>query len=127
MAQGISFSIPVNTARWVVSEILTQGHVRRGYLGISGQRRQLDRRVIRFFNLASEHAVEVVTVDPAGPATRSGIHEGDLIVLINEQVVASVDDLHRFLAEWPIGQPATLTVIRGSERLQLQVISVAVP
>ncbi len=127
IAQGISFSIPVNTAKWVVSQILTQGHVRRGYLGISGQRRPLDRRIIRFFNLPSEHAVEVVTVDPAGPAARSGVHAGDLIVLIDEQVVASVDDLHRFLSERPIGEPATLTIIRGSERLQLQVISVEVP
>lgn len=50
-----------------------------------------------------------------------------LIVLINEQVVASVDDLHRFLAEWPIGKPVTLTIVRGGERLQLQVIPVEVP
>lgn len=68
-----------------------------------------------------------MTVDPEGPAARSGIHEGDLIVLINEQAVASVDDLHRFLAEWPIGRPVTLTVLLGSERSQLQVIPVKVP
>jgi S1-C subfamily serine protease len=40
----------------------------------------------------------------------------------NEQVVASIDDLHRFLAEWPIDGSVTLTVIRGQERLAVEVM-----
>ncbi len=122
MAQGISFSIPVNTARWVVSQLLTQGRVRRGYLGIAGQQRPLDRRLARFHNLVNEHAVEVMSVEPSAPAGRAGLREGDLIVAINERTVTNVDDLHRFLAEWPISHPATLTVVRGRERVELQVV-----
>ena len=43
-------------------------------------------------------------MDPRGPAAQAGLKEGDLIVAINGQPLSSVDDLHRFLAEWPIGE-----------------------
>jgi S1-C subfamily serine protease len=122
MAQGISFSIPVNTAKWVVSQLLRHGRVRRGYLGIAGQQRPLDRRLARFHNLANESAVEVASAEANAPAGRAGLQAGDLIVAISDQIVTSVDDLHRFLAEWPIGQPATLSVVRGQERLEVQVV-----
>ena len=119
MAQGIGFAIPANTARWVVSQLITQGRVRRGYLGISARGRPLGRRLVRFHNLPNEQAVEVVSVESDGPARQAGLREGDLIVAINEQAVTGVDDLHRFLAEWPINSPVTLTVIRGKERLAM--------
>ncbi|MER3458392.1 MAG: serine protease [Chloroflexota bacterium] len=122
MAQGISFAIPINTAKWVLPQLLQHGRVRRGYLGIAGQQRPLDRRLARFHSLANEYAVEVVSVEPGAPAGQAGLHPGDLIVAINERMVTSVDDLHRFLAEWPIGQPATLTVVRGREKLALSVV-----
>jgi hypothetical protein len=47
-------------------------------------------------------------------------------VAINAQSVTSVDDLHRFLAEWPINRPVTLTVLRGQEQLRVQVWPVEV-
>jgi S1-C subfamily serine protease len=120
MAQGIGFAIPVNTARWVVSQLLTYGRVRRGYLGIAGRERPLGRRLVRFHNLVNERAVEVVSVEQDGPARQAGLREGDLVVAINEQAVTSIDDLHHFLAEWPIDGPVTLTIIRGQERLAVE-------
>ena len=121
MAQGIGFAIPADTARWVASQLLTQGRVRRGFLGLAAQQRQLDRRLIRFHQLSSDYGVEVTSVDRQGPAGRVGVKEGDLIVLVNGQVSASVDDIHRILAEWPIGKPLSVVVIRGNERIELSV------
>jgi S1-C subfamily serine protease len=122
MAQGIGFAIPSNTTKWVVSQLLTHGRVRRAYLGIAGHVRPLDRRLVRFFHLPSDQAVEVLSVDPEGPAGQAGMITGDWIVAINEQKVESVDDLHRFLSEWPIGRSATLTIIRGREELKKEVV-----
>ncbi len=122
MAQGIGFSIPSDTAKWVVSQILTHGRVRRGFLGIAGQQRPLDRRLARFHHLANEHVVEVVSVNKEGPAAQAGVREGDLIVQINGQAVTSVDDIHRFLAEWPIGESLTLAIIRGRDLRELLVV-----
>ena len=121
MAQGIGFSIPSDTAKWVVSQLLTHGRVRRGYLGISAQQRPLDRRLVRFFNLPAESAVEVFSLEPNGPASQGGIREGDLIVAVRGQSVTSVDQLHRFLSEWPIGQPVKLTLIRGRKKMEVEV------
>ncbi len=52
-AQGIGFSIPSDTAKWVVSQLLSLGRVRRGHLGIGAQQRPLDRRTVRFHNLTA--------------------------------------------------------------------------
>ncbi len=121
-AQGIGFAIPSDTANWVVSQLLAHGHVRRGYLGIGAGTRPLDRRLARFHELTQNHAVEVVSVDPNGPAERAGIQVGDLLVRIGDQEIVSVDDLHRFLAEWPVGRPVTVTIIRRSEKKQVEVV-----
>ena len=116
MAQGIGFSIPANTARWVVSQILTHGRVRRSFLGIAGRQRLLHRRIVRFHGLNEDFAVEVLTVEPQGPAGLAGMRVGDLIVAINGSSTQSVDDLHRFLSEWPIGRPVEIDIVRGKGR-----------
>jgi len=121
IAQGIGFSIPSNTAKWVVSQLLTHSRVRRGYLGITARKRPLGRRLVRYHNLNGEFAVEVISIIPESPASKARILEGDLIVAVNGQEVASVDHIHRFLSEWPIGKPGTLTIIRGQERLEIEV------
>jgi S1-C subfamily serine protease len=72
--------------------------------------------------LTGDFAVEAISVDPKGPAAQGGLKVGDLIVAINGTSVASVDDMHRFLAEWPLGQGVTLTVLRGRERRELHVV-----
>jgi S1-C subfamily serine protease len=127
LAQGIGFSIPSNTAKWVVSQLLTHGRVRRGYLGIAAQQRPLNRRLVRFYNLAKHDAVEVVSIHSGGPAGQAGVQEGDLIIAIDGQGVESVDDLHRFLSERPFGQPIVLTLIRGSERMEIRVVPAEAP
>jgi S1-C subfamily serine protease len=122
MAQGIGFAVPANTARWVLTQILTRGRVQRGYLGLAGRQRRLDRRWVRFHGLAGDDAVEVMSVDPRSPAAQAGLRSGDFIVGVHDRAVASVDDLHRFLAEWPVGSPAALVVLRGKQRLEVQVV-----
>jgi S1-C subfamily serine protease len=120
-AQGIGFSIPSDTAQWVVSQLLTLGRVRRGSLGISAQQRPLSRRSARYFNLSQETVVEVLSVNRGGPAAQGGMKKGDLIVALNKTEIANVDLLQKFLADWPIGKPVTVSVLRVQERLELGV------
>ncbi len=116
IAQGIGFAVPSDTVRRVVSQILVNGRVRRGYLGISGRRRPLPRRTVRFFGLARESGVEVASVDEGGPARASGVLPGDIVVAMNGIPVESVDDLHRILSEAAAGDVARVELLRAAER-----------
>ncbi len=120
-AQGIGFAVPASTVSWVLPQIFQHGRVKRAFLGIVGRPRPLGRRVVRFHELGAEHAVEVTALDEGGPAGRAGLREGDLVVAINAQSVAHVDDLYRFLSDWPPGDPVTLTVLRRTSKLQIGV------
>lgn len=127
MAQGISFAVPIGTAKRVVPELISRGRVHRAWLGLGGRQRPLDRRLARAHGLALETAVEVLAVEPGGPAAGAGLREGDLIAAVEGRPVESVDDLHRFLAAWPVGRPATLTVLRGRDRLDVAVVPAGAP
>ncbi len=121
VAQGIGFAVPSNTARQVVSQILANGRVRRGYLGINGRQRALSRRMVRFFDLARESGVEVVLLDAHGPAGAAGLLPGDIVVAMNGIPVESVDDLHRLLSDAAVGAIARLDVLRATERRVVEV------
>ncbi len=121
MAQGIGFSIPASTAKWVVSQLISQGKVQRGYLGIIGRRFKLDRRIVRFFKLSLDHAVEIESTVPQGPARRAGVVRGDLIVAINGRPVGSLDDIYHFLSEWPVNKPLRVSIIRVKNLIELEV------
>lgn len=121
MAQGIGFAIPSDTAKWVIGELLTHGKVRRAYLGIAATAVSLHRRLVRDLDLLNERAVQVVNVEPRGPASSAGVIEGDVIVAVNDRVVASVDDLHRILAGVPAGEPLAVTIVRDERLLELSV------
>jgi S1-C subfamily serine protease len=121
MAQGIAFAIPVDTARWVVGELLTQGRVRRAYLGLTGRTRPVDRRLARVVGITQETVVEIVAVEAASPAAQAGLQEGDLIAGLDSGPVTRIDDLHRALAVQAVGVPIVLTILRAGTRRELTV------
>jgi S1-C subfamily serine protease len=120
-AQGICFAIAINTVAFVVGALIHEGRIRRAYLGVGGQTVPLHRRVVRFHELGIESAIFVASVEAKGPAARAGLRDGDLIVAFDGQPTAGIDDLHRLLTEDRAGKRAPLAVLRGTERLTLEV------
>ena len=123
-AQGICFAIAINTAKFVAARLIRDGRVTRSYIGVAGQSAPLHRRVVRFYNLEVESGVLVLSVEKKSPAETAGLQEADVIVAFGDKPVATVDDLHRLLTEEEIGKPATLTVIRRTEKLALTIVPV---
>ncbi|MHB0876105.1 MAG: S1C family serine protease [Anaerolineae bacterium] len=121
MGQGIGFAVPVNTARWVVSELMMRGRVRRAYLGLAGQVRPIDRRTQRTLGCSGDTVVEVVSVEETGPAYGYGLREGDWIIAINGEGICSVDDIHRLLVGRAGGSVFHLSVVRAGRPLDLAV------
>jgi S1-C subfamily serine protease len=126
-AQGISFSVPIDTAKWVVGELMTRGRVRRGWLGIAGQNRPVAREVAHSLGLEHASGVEVTGFDERGPARQSDLHVGDVVVGLNDKSVANVDDSHRALQRWPDAKSATLRVVRGRTLVDVEVTPAPAP
>ncbi len=121
-AQGICFAIGINTAKFVASRLLRDGRIRRSYVGLSGQTVPVHRRVVRFYDLPKETGALVLSVEDGSPAKRAGLREGDIIVALEGQPVAGVDDLHRLLTEVRVGVSCLLTVLRWTEKVDLKVV-----
>lgn len=116
-AQGIGFAIPAMTAQWVLTQILTQGRVRRAWLGIAARDRPLDLRLVRALELKATRAVEVLSREREGPASASDLLPGDLIVGVDDEPVDGIDTLHRLLGSVPPGTELALTVVRRARRV----------
>ena len=121
MAQGICFATAIDTVKWVVVQLLRDGRVRRGYLGIGGATIPLPRRVARHFDLGNTRTVRVESVEAGGPASRAGVETGDLIVTFDGAAVEGIDSLHRLLTLDRIGKPVSMTVIRRAQKLDLRI------
>ena len=121
-AQGICFATSIDTAKFVASRLIRDGKVSRSYIGLAGQNVPLPRRIVRYYNLAVESGILVVSYDENSPAKKAGVLEGDLIVGFCDQPIAGIDDLHKLLTEERIGRKSSLVVIRRTEKLTLEVV-----
>ena len=112
-AQGICFAIPVSTAHFVIPQLIREGRVRRGWIGVGGQTIQLSRRRVQVSHLAAPGAVLVTEVAPRSPAERAGLRQRDIILTFAGADVGSVDDLHRLLSHDVVNRKAEITVLRS--------------
>lgn len=119
-SQGIGFAVAVETAAWVLGELLQHGRVRRAWLGVGAIRRPLDRRLAYHHGLGRA-AVEIQSIDANSPAARAGLRDGDLVVRFGERAIEGIDELHRALRSWPAGTPAQIVVIRRGVRTTLEI------
>ena len=115
-AQGICFAIAVNTAKLVTTQLIAYGRVRRSVIGVAGQNVELPRALARRHDILADTAVLVMGVEPAGPAAKAGLEEGDLIVEFEGRSIASIDDLHAVLTHNRTGTRCEVLVLRDGQR-----------
>jgi len=120
-AQGLSFAVPIDTARWVIGQLMTAGRVRRGFLGLAAQVRPLPKRLARRLELAVETGVEVMQAEPGKPAARGGLLPGDVIVAMDGKPVRNVDEVHRLLDAGSIGRKLPIKAVRGNDLVDVEV------
>jgi S1-C subfamily serine protease len=126
-AQGICFATAIDTVRWVAMELLRHGRVRRGHLGIVAQTVTVPQRLRRHVDLAERTAVRIVTVSKEGPAGRSGIESGDLLLRFDGKSVVGIDDLLRSLGAEQIGRQIPVELWRFGRLVPLSVVPVEPP
>ncbi|HVN22337.1 MAG TPA: trypsin-like peptidase domain-containing protein [Syntrophorhabdales bacterium] len=120
-AQGICFAIAVNTAKFVVAGLMKEGRIRRSYIGVAGQTVPLHRRVVRFYRLHAESGVLVESIEKGSPAQRAGLLKGDIIVGFDDKPIGAIDDLHRELTQKKVNKSIRMTLLRGTEKLAVEI------
>jgi S1-C subfamily serine protease len=107
-AQGLSFSVPSDTARFVVGQLLTLGRVKRAWLGVVLQGRVRD--------------VEVTRVDRGAPAAAAGFRPGDRLLSLDGQPTPDVASVQRVLSGWEIGRPLKARLHREGREIDAIVL-----
>jgi serine protease Do len=120
---GLGLAVPINAAtRKIIAALMTEGRVRRSYLGIAFGPRPLPPRLAR--ELGRGSCVEVVDVVEGSPAAAAGVRPEDLIVELEGVPVEGVDDLQRLMVGELIGRSVTVTLVREGRALPVQLVPV---
>lgn len=118
-AQNIGFAIPADTVVSVVDQIIADGKVSYGYLGV--QTTTITPSLEQQYDLSRSEGVLVVQVEPGSPADTAGIRQGDIIVRIGERPVDSEVDLFAYLRGQQPGQKVDLVIVRDGKEETVQV------
>lgn len=116
---GIGFAIPVNTAKQVMEALISNGEVKRGWIG--AELRDLTAEIAETFNLPVKEGVLVTGVLQKGPAAEGGVRPGDVIIKIKDQSIKSTSQLLNIVASAQPDSEVAITVQRGQKALELAV------
>jgi serine protease DegQ len=116
---GIGFAIPVSTARSVMEQIVAEGAVTRGYIGVQAQ--ELTPEAAESFNAAKTVGVLIAGVERNGPAEKAGVKPGDVLVAVDATPTPDAPAMLDAVAELKPGRRATLKLRRDEKVLEVQV------
>lgn len=121
-AQGIGFSIPIDTAKRVLGDLIAHGRVRRGFMGIF-----VGAVSSSFVRSYGEGGVLIDEVEPQSPAHKAGLLEADVILAVDNIPVSSSEQYHSLLQTYTPGDSLHLTLLRGLQQLKKTVILTPLP
>ena len=121
-AQGLSFSVDINTAKEIARQLIQNGKVFRAYLGIQLQDIALNEKIRQHHQLKNHKGIFITRIEPNSPASRSQLMEGDIIISFNNKPVSNSNELFKALANRDILSVTDISVIRHTELLNFIVV-----
>lgn len=121
LVPGLELAIPVDIVAATVKTLLTQGKVRRAYLGIITQPVALPDSIKQKLGSNQKSGLIVVGIEPNSPADQGGLLMGDIVTALGSQPTTTSDDLQGALSTVPVGSTVTLTIVRAGEVKNLSV------
>ena len=115
--EGMGFAIPINSAKPIFEQLISNGKVSRPYIGLSG--RDLDEQIAKANDLVE--GVYVVSVEPFSGAEKAGIQPGDVIVQIDGKEIKTMDELNEVKNTHQIGDEVSLKVNRDGKEIDVKV------
>ena len=119
-SMGIGFAIPVSMAKQVLSDIVKEGKVTRGWIGVEPN--DLSPELAETFGVKANQGVIITGVLQNGPAARAGIRPGDVITGVGDRQIGNVQELLTAVAGLKPGQESRFALQRGSDRMELNVV-----
>jgi serine protease Do len=116
-----ALAVPVVTMSRLLDEILREGRIRHGYLGVGMQPVPIPRGLREKLGDAPESALIVLSVEPDSPAERANMQLGDILVSLDGRPITAVEELQEALRGDVIGRTAKAVVIRGGNVVDVEV------
>ncbi|WP_434778444.1 DegQ family serine endoprotease [Neisseria sp. Ec49-e6-T10] len=116
---GISFAIPIDVATRISEELKTQGHVRRGRLGVYIQ--EMTKELAESFGLSGTEGALISQVEKGAAADKAGLKSGDIVLKVGEQTIKSSSDLPRIIGNTRPDTQVILQVLRAGKTISVPV------
>lgn len=120
-AQGLSFSVDINTAKEIATQLIRDGKVFKGYLGVAMQEVPVNQKILRHYHLPNQKGLFVVSIEKDSPASLSQLQEGDIVVSFNGKSVNSLHELFKELTRKDIINAIDISVVRHTELLHFTI------
>jgi S1-C subfamily serine protease len=117
-AQGLSFSVDINTAKEIARQLIRDGKVFKAYLGLQLQDISINEKIRQHHHLQNHHGIFITRIEPNSPASRSQLLDGDVIVAFDGKPVKNSNELFRLLTDKQIVRMTDITVVRHTELLR---------
>src|ERR1043166_8019028 len=124
-AQGICFATSIDTAKFVAGRLIRDGRISRSYIGVAGKKGPRQGRPVRLYQLAVDTGVLLVSFETNGQpsaAKEAGLEAGDIVIEFDGNPIRGIDDLHKLLSDERIGRKYPVTIIRGVQKLNFDVV-----
>jgi len=121
MLRHSSLAIPPGTLNRVADELLREGRVRRGYLGVGLQPVAIPEHLRSKASVAGEVGLMVLSVEPGTGAEKAGVQLGDILVAANDTTLSALEILMSELSGEAVGKAVKLTLLRAGNTIELEV------
>ena len=117
--EGMGFAIPINDAKPIIDQLISQGYVSRPYLGISGY--DINESLLSVVSLKRDNGILITQLTKDGPAENAGVQVGDIIYAVDGENIASFDELSDIISAHQVGETLAFNINRNGNEITLNI------
>jgi S1-C subfamily serine protease len=127
-AQGLSFSIGIDSAKEIARYLISEGKVTKAYLGLMTHEIEIHPRIKNFYKLTSKRGLMITGLESASPASRAKLHEGDIIIEFDGGIITrSVDLTKHLIGSKLISRSTGIKILRQTKIFEIDIVPVERP
>jgi S1-C subfamily serine protease len=125
IAQGLSFSIGIDSAKEIARYLISEGKVTKAFLGLMTHEIEIHPRIKNFYRLSSKKGLMIIGLENSSPASRANLHEGDIIIEFDGGTITqSVDLTKHLIGSKLISRTTNMKILRQTKIVDIDIIPV---